>query len=80
MAERRDATGVDVIRGLVLSRIGDSARTAEPVTRREEWFDLLADLFDLRLHTMTPEARDRLWTNVRTAHRRWQSSQASQSR
>jgi hypothetical protein len=28
MAERRDATGVDVIRGLVLSRIGDSPRTA----------------------------------------------------
>ncbi|MFJ8580543.1 arylamine N-acetyltransferase [Micromonospora sp. NPDC093277] len=79
MAERRDATGVDVIRGLVLSRIGDGARTAEPVTRRAEWFDLLADLFDLRLHSMTPEARDRLWTNVRTAHRRWQETQASQS-
>jgi N-hydroxyarylamine O-acetyltransferase len=28
MAERRDATGVDVIRGLILSRIGDRAHTA----------------------------------------------------
>jgi arylamine N-acetyltransferase len=76
MAERRDATGVDVIRGLVLSRIGTGARTAEAVTSRAEWFDLLADLFDLRLQTMTPQTRDRLWTNVLTAHRRWQGSQS----
>lgn len=70
MAERRDASGVDVIRGLTLSRIGDGAHTAEPVTRRAEWFELLADLFDLRFHTSTPEARDRLWTSVLDAHRR----------
>jgi N-hydroxyarylamine O-acetyltransferase len=74
MAERRDATGVDVIRGLVSSRIGDGAHTAEPVTRQTEWFELLADLFDLRFHSSTPEARDRLWANVLDAHRRWQPS------
>ncbi|MEV0486001.1 arylamine N-acetyltransferase [Streptomyces sp. NPDC050508] len=79
MAERRDATGVDVIRGLVLSRIGDGAHTDEPVTRRAEWFDLLADLFDLRLHTMPAETRERLWMNVLSAHRRWEESQTSQS-
>jgi N-hydroxyarylamine O-acetyltransferase len=75
MAERRDATGVDVIRGLILSRIGDRAHTAGPVTGRAEWFELLADLFDLRFHTSTPEARDRLWASVLTAHRRWQATQ-----
>ncbi|MCU1659771.1 MAG: hypothetical protein JWO57_4427 [Pseudonocardiales bacterium] len=75
MAERRDATGVDVIRGLILSRIGDRPHTAEPVTRRAEWFDLLADVFDLRFHTSTPEARDRLWSGVLAAHRRWQATQ-----
>jgi arylamine N-acetyltransferase len=75
MAERRDASGVDVIRGLILSRIGDHAHTAEPVTRRTEWFDLLADIFDLQFHASTPEARDRLWTSVLTAHRRWQATQ-----
>lgn len=79
MAERRDATGADVIRGLVLSRIGDGARTDEPVTRRAEWFDLLADLFDLRLHGMPAETHERLWTNVLAAHHRWQESQTSQS-
>ena len=75
MAERRDATGVDVIRGLVLSRIGDGAQVAEPVTRRAEWFALLAEVFDLRLHTMAPEVRDRLWTHVLAAHHRWEESQ-----
>lgn len=79
MAERRDATGVDVIRGLVLSRIGDRAQTAEAITSRTAWFDLLGDLFDLRLPTMTSEARDRLWTNVLAAHQRWQDSQAAEA-
>ena len=48
MAERRDATGVDVIRGLVLSRVGTGARSDEPLTERDDWFSALADVFDLR--------------------------------
>jgi N-hydroxyarylamine O-acetyltransferase len=75
MAERRDATGVDVIRGLVLSRIGDGMHNAEPVTRRAEWFELLADVFDLRFGGSTPEARDRLWANVLDAYHRRQATQ-----
>jgi N-hydroxyarylamine O-acetyltransferase len=75
MAERRDATGVDVIRGLTLSRIGEQTHAAEPVTRRAEWFELLADLFNLRFQASSPEARDQLWTNVLSAHRRWEASQ-----
>ncbi len=38
LAQRRDATGVDVMRGLVLARIGDDAAASEPLTEREEWF------------------------------------------
>ena len=75
MAERRDATGVDVIRGLVLTRIGDGARTAEPLTRRADWFEALAEVFDLRFDSSSAEARDRLWTRVLDAHRRWQATQ-----
>jgi N-hydroxyarylamine O-acetyltransferase len=77
MAERRDATGVDVIRGLVLTRIGQNGHTAEPGTNRKEWFELLAVMFDLRFETSTPESRDRLWTNVLAAHRRWQANDQS---
>lgn len=72
MAERRDATGVDVIRGLVLARIGSNAFTAEPITRRSEWFGVLADVFDLRFEA--PELRDRLWDAVLDAHRAWEAA------
>jgi N-hydroxyarylamine O-acetyltransferase len=75
MAECRDAAGVDVVRGLVLTRVGQDPRTCEPVTNRKEWFELLAERFDLRFETSTPEARDRLWTNVLSAHKRWQDAQ-----
>jgi arylamine N-acetyltransferase len=75
MAERRDATGVDVVRGLVLTRIGEGARVAEPVTRRAEWFELLADVFDLRFDASSAPARDHLWERVLSAHRRWEQAQ-----
>ena len=74
MAERRDATGVDVVRGLVLMRIGADAFTDEPVTSKQAWFDLLADLFGLHFEASPPGARDRLWDCVLTAHRRWEAA------
>lgn len=77
MAERRDATGVDVIRGLVLSRIGDGGRTDAAVAGRAEYFAVLADVFDLRLTAMTPQAQDRLWADVLAGHRRWEESATS---
>jgi arylamine N-acetyltransferase len=74
MAERRDATGVDVVRGLLLSRVGDGAFTAEPVTGRSAWFELLAEVFGLRFEAVAPEARERLWAAAVQAHRRWEDS------
>lgn len=74
MAERRDATGVDVIRGLVLSRIGSDARAEEPVIVRQEWFDLLAERFDLRFDAEPPEMLDHLWEQVLARHRLWEAS------
>lgn len=76
MAERRDATGVDVIRGLVLARVGTNASTAEPITRRSEWFEVLADVFDLHFDATPPEARDRMWDGVIDAHRAWEAARA----
>jgi arylamine N-acetyltransferase len=75
MAERRDATGVDVIRGVILARMGDNAYTAEPITDRSEWFEVLADIFDLRFDTASPEWRVRLWDAVIEAHQAWEASQ-----
>jgi N-hydroxyarylamine O-acetyltransferase len=75
MAERRDATGIDVIRGLVFSRIGAGAHTDAPVASRAEWFAVLADQFDLGFQLMSSAARDRLWTTVLAAHRHWEALQ-----
>jgi N-hydroxyarylamine O-acetyltransferase len=74
MAERRDATGVDVIRGLVLTRLGQDAGAGEPLTERSEWFAALADVFDLRFDASAPEAVDRLWNRTLAGHRAWEAA------
>ena len=74
MAEKRDATGVDVIRGLILARIGEGAVSGEPLTNRDEWFACLAEVFGLRFDTTAPEALDRLWDRALAAHRAWEST------
>jgi arylamine N-acetyltransferase len=74
MAEHRDATGVDVIRGLVLSRIGEGAASSEPLTDRAEWFGALADVFDLRFDQSTPETLDHLWNGVLATHQAWDAA------
>jgi N-hydroxyarylamine O-acetyltransferase len=74
MAEHRDATGVDVIRGLILSRVGTGAASSEPFTRRADWFGMLADVFDLRFEDSAPEALDHLWDRVVATHRAWDAA------
>ena len=73
MAERRDATGIDVIRGLVLSRIGANARSHDPLTKRDDWFTALADIFHLRFDHSPPGTRERLWSRVVEQHRAWEA-------
>ena len=74
MAERRDATGVDVIRGLVRARIGVAwkPRTAHGVGR----IGLTCSPrdFGLRFDASPPDTRDRLWDTVLAAHRRWETA------
>ncbi len=71
MAERRDATGVDVIRGRLRMRIGEGGFTSEPLAR-SEWFGQLTELFELRFDTRTA---DRLWAAALESHRRWEAEQ-----
>lgn len=73
-AQRRDATGVDAMRGLVLTRVGVGAATSEPMTERADWFGALADVFGLHFQASTPDARDRLWARVSAAHERWEAA------
>lgn len=73
-AQRRDATGVDVVRGLILSRIGDGASTSEPLLRRDDWFGALADVFDLRFESLSADTLDALWARVLAAHHAWEET------
>lgn len=74
MAERRDASGVDVVRGLVVSRIGRDARTDEPITDRGTWFAVLDELFGLRFDSSPLEVLDRLWSRTLDNHRSWEAA------
>jgi N-hydroxyarylamine O-acetyltransferase len=68
--QRRDATGVDILRGCVLSRIGDGASEAD-LTSQAELEDVLADLFDLDLSEIDPAALASMWDRMQREHDRW---------
>ena len=67
-AQRRDAIGVDIMRGLVLTRVGEGSAPTHPLTERNDWFGALADLFDLRFEGVPTETLDRLWARCSAAH------------
>ena len=75
LAQTRDATGVDVIHGLIVKRIGTDARASTPMIERCTWFAALGDLFGLTFEGSAPGTTDRLWERTLAAHRAWEASQ-----
>jgi arylamine N-acetyltransferase len=73
VVERRDATGVDALRGMILTRRGSDEGTQE-LTGRAAWFDVLRDLFGLRFDASAPGTADRLWSRTLEAHRSWDAA------
>jgi arylamine N-acetyltransferase len=73
-AQRRDATGADILRGLVLTRVGAGASNSKPLTNRAEWFAALADVCALRFDRSEPDMLDRLWERCLAAHRAQEAS------
>jgi len=69
--QRRDATGVDSLRGLVLSRTGAGSAPAQPLTERADWFAALADIFGVRFTSAPAGQLDALWDHLLAAHRSW---------
>ena len=67
-AQRRDATGVDIMRGLFLTRVGEGRAPSDALTDRDDWFGALADVFDLTFEGVDTAVLDSLWARVRTAH------------
>jgi N-hydroxyarylamine O-acetyltransferase len=77
--QRRDATGVDSLRGCVLSRLDGtpvSKNGARTIDSSREWFEALADVFELPLDDLGAAEREQLWQTVRTAHEAWLAAPA----
>jgi arylamine N-acetyltransferase len=75
-AQRRDAAGCDILRGLVLSRLDGAPEPARQVlTERADWFIALQDVFGLGLADVDAAARDRLWASAVASHEAWRRSQ-----
>jgi len=69
--QRRDEAGADVLRGLVLLRLGEGAGE-RVITLPSELFDALADLFGVG--PIAAPARSRLWGRVSAAHEAWEAA------
>jgi arylamine N-acetyltransferase len=73
--QRRDATGVDILRGLMLTRVGEGEpHSSAPLTERGDWFGVLADVFGITFSSTAPEALDRLWERSLATHRAWEAA------
>lgn len=69
-AQRRHASGSDVLRGLVLTRIATGSSTTATFERRREWLAALDDIFGIRLD-VSVERIEMLWQTVGQSHDRW---------
>ena len=74
IAQRRDARGVDALKGCVLSRL-EHEWTSRTIETQREYFAVLADVFAIT--DITGGVADALWTRTRNRHDRWVASQQS---
>jgi N-hydroxyarylamine O-acetyltransferase len=71
--QRRDATGVDVLRGLTLVRRGEGAASSTLATKAE-LADVLGDLFALDVGPTDGEEFASLWRRTHEAHLAWEAA------
>jgi len=71
---RRDATGVDLLRGCVLARVESGGTEARDLTSYDEWRAALTDAVGLPVDDVpTDDLRD-LWDRNLAAHREWDAA------
>ncbi|MCO8269609.1 arylamine N-acetyltransferase [Actinoplanes sp. TRM 88003] len=70
--QRRDSGGADVLRGLTLTRVGETV-TRTVLAEPQQYFAALGDLFGLTLGDVTGAERAALWRRLVTAHEQWSS-------
>jgi len=74
-AQRRDAQGVDVLRGLTFTRIDFTGTSSHEIGSRADLYRVLGDLFAIPLDDIDAAQRDALWQRVRVDHDDWLRSQ-----
>jgi N-hydroxyarylamine O-acetyltransferase len=67
-AQRREANGIDTLRGRVLSRLGDDDGREHVVADRSEWQSVLGDMFGISLAGVEHDTIDGVWSRVCAAH------------
>lgn len=75
--QRRDASGADILRGCVLTRLEGEVRHDTELADRSAWRAVLADVFGLTLADVPGHDLDQLWDRVREAHDAWLASYAA---
>jgi arylamine N-acetyltransferase len=73
VVQTRDATGVDVLRGLVLRRIG-AAATEATLTSRAELLDVLQTMFGIDVDAIGRARLGALWDRLHAAHLAWDAA------
>ncbi|MCU1359896.1 MAG: hypothetical protein JWN99_1185, partial [Ilumatobacteraceae bacterium] len=58
--------------------VGESITGKRTLETRQDFFDVLGDLFELPLDHVTPDQKDLLWNRVHSTHLAWQESEAAQ--
>lgn len=71
VAFRRDADGVDFLRGRLLRRLDATGETTRELTTASEWLACLADMFGLALSDVDTQRKTLLWNRVTAAHEEW---------
>jgi N-hydroxyarylamine O-acetyltransferase len=71
VAFRRDADGVDFLRGRLLRRLDVTGETIRELTTAPEWLACLADMFGLTLSDVDTQRKTLLWNRVTAAHEEW---------
>ncbi len=74
IAQRRDSAGVDVLRGLVLTRLGPDPARETMLQSRTEWYAALSDVFGLPLEDVGAAEREQLWRRVLAAHKEYEQT------
>lgn len=67
-AQRRDATGVDALRGRVLTRQSAGPDSTREIATEREWRDTLGEVFGMSLSHLEPAAVTAVWERICTDH------------